>query len=217
MAVLRLRLARGSAARSLTHKEFVQTIHDAAKRAALPVALSGGRQARLRMTAGPPLTLGHVSRCEYVDFEVTAPITGQEFASRLAAQLPEGIEVLWPQRLGARATHLRAAITAFCYTIQGEFDAAKAQAFLRANHWPMKRIRKERERTLDLKHCVSNLTVESDRVLMNIEVRPEGTLKPEEVLESIFGVPREHAMLLPTERSGVRFSRSLIRRTPSME
>jgi hypothetical protein len=41
---------------------------------------------------------------------------------------------------------------------------------------------------------------------MDIEARAEGTPKPEEVIASVFGIPWKDALLMDTERSGVRFS-----------
>ena len=216
MAVLRVRFARGPAARWLTPQEFLSAIRDAAERANLPVAREHGpraelrsaerRCARMRITPGPPLTPGWESRCEYVDFELCRPITGWEFRQRLSAELPDGVEILWQRRLPPRSPHLRASVAAFTYTVSGEFDPQKAEAFLRAESRPMTRLRKNRQRTLDLRRSLARLDVAPGRLTMVIRVREEGTPKPEEVIEAVFGTPREDAIRLPIERTAITFS-----------
>jgi len=203
MGVLRVRLCRGEAVRWLSPQDFVCLVHDAAERAGLPIVRSKGPRGRLGITPGPSLTPGYVSRSEYFDFELERPITGWEFRRRLSAQLPDGVEIVWQRRLPPRSAHLRAAVVGVDYTIDGSFDAAKADAFERAETWPLTRTRKDRERTLELKRSVARLALEPGRLILSLRVSNEGTPKPEEVIESICGIPREEALALPTERSAI--------------
>ena len=204
MSVLRVRLARGAALRGMVFKDFVDLVREAADRAGLPVART--KRGLPRIDTGPHLAPTHTSQCEYMDFELSEPITGAEFARRLAAELREGVAVKSARRLPPGAPSLKAAIRSFRYRVPGAFSPEKAERFRRADAWPVVRIRKGRERTLDLRRSVSRLETLPGEVIMDIEVRAEGTPKPEEVLASVFGMPQEEALLLATERSGVRFS-----------
>jgi radical SAM-linked protein len=204
MSVLRVRLTRGPALRGRMFKEFVDLVRKAVERAGLPVARS--RHGVPRVDAGPHLAPSHTSQCEYMDFELSEPITGAEFMRRLAAELPEGLEVMSARRLAPRVKPLKAVIRTLRYRVRGKFAPEQAETFRRASTWPVGRIRKGQERTLDLRQSVSKLEVGPEEVLMDIEVRAEGTPKPEEVLASVFGIPRKEAVLMDTERSGVRFS-----------
>ncbi|MFO7975579.1 MAG: TIGR03936 family radical SAM-associated protein [Candidatus Hydrogenedentota bacterium] len=204
MSVLRVRMTRGPALRGMLFKEFVDRVRGVVDRAGVPVARTRGGMPRIQ--AGPHLAPSHTSQCEYMDFELSEPITGAEFMRRLAAELPEGFEVRSARRLPPGAKPLKAAIRTLRYRVRGQFDPEQAERFRRANTWPVVRTRKGRERTLDLRRSVSKLEVGPKEVIMDIEVRAEGTPKPEEVLASVFGIPRKDALLMDTERSGVRFS-----------
>jgi len=204
MSVLRVRLARGPALRGIVFKEFVDLVRGAAGRAGLPVARTS--RGALRIEPGPHLAPSHTSQCEYMDFELSEPITGAEFMRRLAAQLPGGLEVMSARRLPPGAKSIKAAIRMFRYRVTGEFAPEQAERFRQAGTWPIVRLRKGQQRTLDLRHSVARLEVGPKEVIMDIEARAEGTPRPEEVIASVFGIPREEAVLLDTERSGVRFS-----------
>ncbi|MBN2307614.1 MAG: DUF2344 domain-containing protein [Candidatus Hydrogenedentes bacterium] len=204
MAVMRVKLARTAPARWLEHREFVQIVRDAVLRAGLPVAGGRGAPPAPCITPGPPLRAGYLSRGEYVDFELTEPTTAREFGRRLAAELPPGLEVVWQRRLPARAKHLRAAVTGFTYTVSARLDPARARAFAEATTWPHVRVRPARVQEFDLKRSVSRLDVRPEQARIDIEVRPDGTPKLEEVLESIFGIPPEESATIPTERAAVK-------------
>lgn len=204
MSVLRVRLARGPALRGMLFKEFVDLVRNAVARAGLPVTRT--RKGVPRVQTGPHLAPAHTSQCEYMDFELSEPITGAEFMRRLAAEVPEGVELRSARRVPPGAKPLKAAIRTFRYRVRGEFARAEAERFRQASTWPVIRTRKGQERTLDLRRCVSKLEVGPGEVIMDIEARAEGTPKPEEVIASVFGIPWKDALLMDTERSGVRFS-----------
>ena len=91
MSVLRVRLTRGRALRGRLFREFVDVVRGAVERAGLPVARSG--RGVPRVESGPHLAPAHTSQCEYMDFELSEPVTGSEFMRRLACELPEGLGV----------------------------------------------------------------------------------------------------------------------------
>lgn len=211
MSVLRVRLARGPALAGMPFKDFVERVRSAAARAGLPVART--RHGVPRLQAGPHLAPAHTSQCEYVDFELVEPITGTAFMARLAAELPAGLEVRSARRLPPGARSVKAVARTFRYRVAGVFPPEKAERFCRADTWPLVRLRKGQKRTLDLRRSVSKLEVGPGEVIMDIEVRAEGTPKPEEVIASVFGTPPEDALLLKMERHGVRFADSPATRT----
>lgn len=203
MAVMRVKLARSEAARGMTHRDYVRALHEAVHAANLPVERAGESRPVYRIVTGPPLGTGHTSRCEYVDLELSAPIACAEFRRRLQPVLPEGVEVLWLRRMPAAAPHLMASIETLRYDVKGQFDAGRAECFHQAAAWPMTRTRTKKEQHFDLKRSVSKLAVHPDGLTFTIVVRGEGTPKAEDVISSVFGIPREEAQLLPAERSAV--------------
>jgi len=201
--MLRVRFAKDASVAGLSHQEFGDLLRDAVDRAGLPVVRGGGGKARPRLVQSPSLSLGHRSRCEYADFPLSAPVPAMEFGRRLDAALPEGVRVVWQWRLQPHARHLRAATAGFCYTVPGSFDKNRAETFLKADTWPFTRVKNGKERVLDLARCVSKLVVHEDRIVINVRVQQSGTPKPEEILESVFGIPHEQAHQAPIERTSV--------------
>jgi len=217
MALMRVKFAREAPARWLLHRELMQAIQQSVQAAGLPVATTGTERPRPAMASGHPLAPGHLSRCEYVDFVVCLPITATDFGRRLAPTLPEGIRVLWQGRMPPQTPSLKSAIRGFRYTVWGDFDPARAAAFRSATSWPLPQIRKGRERVLELKLSVPRLHVEPNRVIFDIEVREEGMPKPEEAIASVFGLPLQEAMALPTERTAARLAPPLPRHRSALE
>jgi radical SAM-linked protein len=204
MGRLRVRFLRSEAARGLTPKDFLDRLYRAVQRAKLPVARSG--TSGHAIAPGPPLAPTHTSQCEYVDFELSEPMTGAEFLSRLEAELPEGVNAVSLRRLPPRAPCVRAAVKRFWYTIRGVFDPDKVAAFRAADEWPFRRTRANRCQVMDLRQSVLAIDAQPGVLTISIEVREEGTPKPEEVIESVFGIPRDEAAQFPTERTALVFA-----------
>ena len=211
MPRIRLRLTRDITLAGLSHRAYGDLVREALAQSGLPTARASSQPSRPRITLGPPLPEGYTSFCEFVDVELPPagtcpPISAAAFAHTLAHALPKGIGLRWARRVPDRAGHLGAMTGGFWYTIGGEFEPAAAARFAQSTAWPFVRMRKGRERVLDLKKSVPRLVITTEGVELNIEVHPEGTPKPAEVLQSIFGVPCENAAMWPGERRAVRLA-----------
>ncbi|RZM82325.1 TIGR03960 family B12-binding radical SAM protein [Leptolyngbya iicbica] len=77
----------------LGHLDLVRLFDRAVRRAALPVAFTGGYHPGPRISPANALPLGATSTGEIVDFELTQPLELTEFRERLAAQLPADMPV----------------------------------------------------------------------------------------------------------------------------
>ena len=73
------------------HLDFARLLDRAVRRAALPIAFTGGFHPGPRISPANALPLGLTSTGEIIDFELTKIISPEEFESRLKAQLPENI------------------------------------------------------------------------------------------------------------------------------
>ncbi|HEY9889805.1 MAG TPA: TIGR03936 family radical SAM-associated protein, partial [Candidatus Obscuribacterales bacterium] len=77
----------------LGHLDLVRLFDRAVRRAAIPIAFTGGFHPGPRISPANALPLGATSSGEIVDFELTTPMDLAEFRAKLAAQLPADMPI----------------------------------------------------------------------------------------------------------------------------
>ncbi|OQA05079.1 MAG: hypothetical protein BWY66_02738 [bacterium ADurb.Bin374] len=77
----------------LAHLDVMESLLRALRRSGLPYVLSQGCHARPKSSFGPPLPLGHASRCEFFDMYLRDAIEPQAVAAAFAGLLPDGMAV----------------------------------------------------------------------------------------------------------------------------
>lgn len=78
----------------LSHLDWMRLLDRAIRRAALPIAFTGGFHPGPRIMPANALPLGMTSAGEIVDFELTTPLDPTEFKARLQAQLPPNLPLV---------------------------------------------------------------------------------------------------------------------------
>lgn len=93
----------------LSHLDLVRLFDRAVRRAALPIAFTGGFHPGPRISFANALSLGVTSSSEIVDFDLTQSIDPETFRAKLAAQLPADIPIYQVEQIAlgsASATQL---------------------------------------------------------------------------------------------------------------
>ncbi|BAU42946.1 TIGR03960 family B12-binding radical SAM protein [Leptolyngbya sp. O-77] len=98
---LRVRYGKLGSMALIGHLDLLRLFDRAIRRAALPIAYTGGFHPSPRIMVASALPLGSTSTGEAVDFDLTTVIDPAEFVERLAAQLPPeiplyGVEAIAP-------------------------------------------------------------------------------------------------------------------------
>ncbi len=88
---LRIRFGKQGDMALISHLDLLRLFDRAIRRAALPIAFSGGFHPSPRIIPANALSLGMTSCGELIDFELTTVLDPAEFRDRLAAQLPEDL------------------------------------------------------------------------------------------------------------------------------
>jgi radical SAM family uncharacterized protein/radical SAM-linked protein len=88
---IRVQLGKVGDMALLGHLDFMRLLDRAVRRAALPVAYTGGFHPGPRIIPANALPLGLTSSGELVDFELTESVDVADFQSRLRAQLPSDV------------------------------------------------------------------------------------------------------------------------------
>lgn len=90
---LRVRMGKLGEMAFLSHLDWMRLLDRAVRRAALPIAFTGGFHPGPRIVSANALSLGVTSSGEIIDFELTDPLDVAEFRDRLAAQLPQAMPI----------------------------------------------------------------------------------------------------------------------------
>lgn len=90
---LRIRVGKLGDMALIGHLDFARLIDRAIRRAALPIAFTGGFHPGPRISPANALPLGITSTGEIVDFELTTQVEPGEFRAQLQAQLPADVPI----------------------------------------------------------------------------------------------------------------------------
>ena len=90
---LRVWLGKQGEMSLVSHLDLIRLFDRAVRRAALPIAFTGGYHPGPRISPANALPLGATSAGEIVDFELTAPMDPAIFQEKLQAQLPDEIPI----------------------------------------------------------------------------------------------------------------------------
>ncbi|MGB3292311.1 MAG: TIGR03960 family B12-binding radical SAM protein [Phormidesmis sp.] len=90
---LRIKVGKLGDMALIGHLDFARLMDRAVRRAALPVAFTGGFHPSPRISPANALPLGLTSTGELIDFELTEVIDPAEFEARLQAQLPADMPI----------------------------------------------------------------------------------------------------------------------------
>jgi len=200
---LRLTFVHGAALRWISHLDLVRLWERALRRAGMPVAYTRGFNPQIRLQFAAALPTGCYGRAEVVDLWLERPVPLDEFAARVRAQLPQGIELTRVEEVDPRSPSLQAqlraadwrvaveASTALTSTLSAEELAARVAALLAADEIPHARRRREGEppHPYNLRPLIEALWVEGTDpdgwlvLRMRLRAEPGATGRPDAVLD----------------------------------
>lgn len=190
----RAQIRKGAEIAVLSHLDYMNVFMRALIRSKLPAAWSEGFNPHLKVSFATALAVGVTSDCEYVDFELTAPVAEFDVAKRLNAQLPNGAEIVRLKKLRGKPKPVMSLVDLSRYEVRLPFDEkfleaaqVSVKAFNAASEINLTRITPKKTRELELKKYLVEpvtLTTTGDELLIRFAVRitPTGSLKPSEVL-----------------------------------
>ncbi|MBE8950817.1 MAG: TIGR03960 family B12-binding radical SAM protein [Quinella sp. 3Q1] len=202
----RAQIRKGAEIAVLSHLDYMNVFMRALIRSKLPAAWSEGFNPHLKVSFATALAVGVTSDCEYVDFELTAPIAETEVLRRLNAQLPKGAELIRVKKLSGKAKPVMSLAEMSRYEVrlpfeEKFFDAAQiaVKNFNAAAEIKFTRITPKKTRELELKKYLAEpveITLAGGELLIKFGIRitAEGSIKPSEVLKILreqFDFPAE--------------------------
>jgi radical SAM-linked protein len=186
---VRLRFAKRGELRLVSHHDLLRCLERMLRRARVPMALTRGFNPRPKTTFALALGLGIEACCEVVDLELSEPWEPSEVLHRLVAAAPPGFDWIDARPLPPDAPSPRPRSVEYQLRVPaGLHDEARAAlgALLSSASWPMVRRRPDREQTFDLRPHVLAAELADDGLLrFSLNVFPDGSARPEEVLEAL--------------------------------
>jgi len=192
IAKLRVMYAKKDKMRQTSHLDTVNTIRSCVRKSGLQVAQSGGVNPRLRIAFGPPLPAGYTSECEVFDIEVVRRIPPDEAKTLLAANFPAGIEVINVSSVPLLSPPIDSVLNCVRYVIEGLPVSSEHEhlisSFFAGSEYPIERITDKSSRIIDARQVVLEIKKDGERLVMLLRFGPKKTLKPDVILQKLFGL-----------------------------
>lgn len=118
MINIRLKFAKGSEVKYISHLDLMRVFQRAIRRTGIPISYSSGFNPHQEISFGAPLSLGITSDAEYVDFKLAEPMDVEEVVRRLNSSLPAGIRIIKGMRLGDNPKSAMSVVTHARYSIR---------------------------------------------------------------------------------------------------
>jgi radical SAM family uncharacterized protein/radical SAM-linked protein len=208
----RLRYGKAGNMKFVGHQDLIRIFHRSFRRIGIKLDYSKGFHPHPRLRFSPPLALGVESRAEYLDFDVVNPTPSEaNIFQALLESLPSGIEPLELVEISLNDSPVSAKIQQVTFNVEfpdssevGEM-AQRAYRFLLAPTVNITILRKGKERNLDLKEWVKDLTVSDDGLEIVIRSGPSGSVHPLDVTAAILGLHRDQVKEMRIVKTSVSF------------
>ena len=204
----RVGFRKGRSIRFLSHHDLMRAFERALRRTAMPLAMTQGFNPHPRLALLWPTSVGMTAEEDFLECELSEPISPDVLQQRLSEQLPAGLESLSAERLAStRATAVESVEYEAEPPTGREFAPPQIEAALSRQHWPVARARSQTGATksIDIRPYVLSLAEARGRIHMHLRVSTDGTARPAEVLQTLGYDPQE-LLLWKTNRRRVHLA-----------
>lgn len=179
--------------RFLGHLEMARTFERACRRARIPLSFTGGYSPKPRITFALSLPTGTEALAEWLDLELAEAWPPEDVLRSLNDQLPSGIRVVDSWKVPVDVPALNGRVRYMTYKaflpepLEGLDDMVRD--LMSRPDVPVVRVKKGKERTLDLKDYLVTMESPDDRTLIfSLALKGEkGSARPQEVLQALLG------------------------------
>ncbi len=184
---IRIKYGKGSEVRLTSHLDMLRTFQRIMRRASLPVAYTSGFHPRMRLSPGPALALGVLSRSEWIDVELRERVAVDDFFQRIGAVSGKGLPIFEVREVATSAKAITELINGATYkfTSAGASQDNVEEAVKNViDKDKLEVIRKDK--VLDVKPYIHNivLAINGNEITIRVEtnITPLGTVKPNEII-----------------------------------
>lgn len=193
--VYRIIYSRLDAARFLGHLELIQVLYRVFRRVDLPIHFSKGFNPSPKVIFSPALPVGTESLAEYLIVDLTKPIADMESLVReMNRNLPTGLEVKHVE-LGSKKQSEKIE-TCYLVSVPKDVPSTILDAFIGRSDYSLSVSRKGKERRMDVRPFVKELSLTEDGRIQLVMASVPGKLgvKPMELLAAVSGLTPEEVL-----------------------
>lgn len=188
---VRIKFSKEGHTKFIGHLDTMRYFQKAVRRAALPVAYSGGYSPHMIMSFAVPLGMGVTSSGEYFDMELTETLPTNEITKRLGAVMAEGFEVLSARQVeDGKASTAMALVAAADYRIsfrEGKAPEGWKEKFLdfaALKSIPVVKKTKKSEKEIDIRPFIYEIALEGEEIFLKLASASANYTKPELVMDT---------------------------------
>ncbi len=190
------------------HLDLSRLLIRAFRRARIPLVYSQGFHPLPRISFGPPLPVGHESRAEFLDFQIQGGLNPEEIPWRMNQVLPPGLRFLETKEIPLKSPSIFDSIVNHVYWVR--FSEAERLAVEKINVFREEKKFTEWEpkknKSLDLRGLVESIEwIEKGVLQMRIRCGKGLSIRPEKILDSIFGWPEKRKPAMTIQKIQTEF------------
>ncbi|MFC1967587.1 TIGR03936 family radical SAM-associated protein [Chloroflexota bacterium] len=196
MQRLRIRFRRGEEIKYISHLDIMRLWQRALNRAGIALAYSEGFNPHPRLSLAVPLALGVTSQSELMDIVLVKWLSPESFTSRLASQLPPGLEILQVFQIAPILPSLQSQVRFAEYEVRLETEKGKGEvasvisSLLAMESLPWQHQRDTGPRRYDLRALIDDLWLidwqeSSCCIGMRLRCDSGGSGRPEQVAAAL--------------------------------
>ena len=202
---VRIRWGKTARCRYMSHLDNIRALERAIRRAKLPVAYSQGFNPTMKLSFGPPLSLGFTSESEFVD--ITLDTNLEAFMiDNLKKAMPDGMHIIDARVVFGKPQSLSAALNRVVYSL--DLDNLphladledRVRRLLAAGQLRVSRTTKTKTEEIDIRPGVFDARVEERQLLFELGLGQQHYVRPTEVALILLDGDERTVATLPFHR-----------------
>ena len=208
---IRIKFSKQGDMKFIGHLDLMRFFQKAIRRSGIAIRFSEGLSPHMIMSFASPLGVGLTTSGDYVDIEITSPISTREALCRLNREMAEGMEILDFRQIDeGKASKAMSLVYAADYTVRfregtplPEGWADRIGDFLAQTSIQAQKEGKKGPAVIDIRPMICRMTAEEGTLKLRVLAGSAANLKPELLMESFRsftgGSWSEYALLINRE------------------
>ena len=188
---LRLKWGRDIRYKFMSHLDNLRALEKSIRRSKIPIAYSQGYNPSMKLSFGPPLSVGITSEAEYMDITLDTNVMPY-MVENLQKAIPEGMKIYEARNVIGKAISLTSRLNRAVYTLNLEKETPfadlnnKIKGVLDSKVLELERVGKNKTALVDIRPAIYELLVEGDILKITLGLGEGGYVRPTEILEQLF-------------------------------